>query len=666
MILNLAVGGDWPGDPKSDFVSDKMYVDYVRVYEYKDMNLWPDVTGKRPDNTNATQQRPSLPDGNQIYNGDFTGELESSGVPENWQFIVNEGGQGSASVVDDPEKGKVSKVTVDSQGTVNYSLQLTQMPLLLEKGKTYKVAFEAKADAARSFMSKLTEFGGGWTAYSKEHTLELTDQWQTYEYTFAMKDPSDNNVRFEFNLGQSAIASYFTNVKVVETEPVVEIRKPLGDGNWIYNGKFELGKDRMGFWDFNAVPEAGAIATVTNKLEFPQMDRKFSVTVQNEREELGANAVTLSQGGLPLTPGSSYQLSFDGRADRDLSIQVLLDTAIDNVGYPDGSAINMTTETKSFSKEIHVDESAADTSTLLFLLGKYAGQVEIDNVRLVLIKNHSSYAGYIHLQADNYFAQSGTEFVSSGEGNKDISGMNEGDYVDYKLDIKAPGSYVPMVRVASVHEDAELKFTILDESLRPVVTTDTYGIGSTGGVQSYRTVTYDPTSLSAGIYYIRLSGQNYNLAWLDMTREMVINGGFDSGDMTGWTLFKKDWVANDPVKNTSSFVNDNALEIRLGGTGDEPWNVQVKQPGIPLEKGNTYILSFDAHSSINRSIVALVQHDGSQDENWTTYLEQRAVLNGEDARFEYIFTASENEPSAVLPADAHIHLTRRRSLGLEC
>ena len=33
LLLNLAVGGNWPGSPNSDFSSARMYIDYVRVYQ---------------------------------------------------------------------------------------------------------------------------------------------------------------------------------------------------------------------------------------------------------------------------------------------------------------------------------------------------------------------------------------------------------------------------------------------------------------------------------------------------------------------------------------------------------------------------------------------------------------------------------------------------------
>jgi beta-glucanase (GH16 family) len=41
LIMNLAVGGNWPGWPDDSVLPAKMYVDYVRVFQYKWMANWP-------------------------------------------------------------------------------------------------------------------------------------------------------------------------------------------------------------------------------------------------------------------------------------------------------------------------------------------------------------------------------------------------------------------------------------------------------------------------------------------------------------------------------------------------------------------------------------------------------------------------------------------------
>lgn len=652
MILNLAVGGDWPGDPAADFHSDTMYVDYVRVYKYKNLDQWPDVTGHRPTKPEiSVPQRPALSDGNQIYNGDFTGTAAADGLPKYWDLIENAGGAGTTSVIDDKDKGKAVKVAVQEAGTKNYSIQLTQMPLMLEKGKAYKVTFDAKADAARPLMSKLTEFGGGWTAYSKEQNFQLTPDWQSFEYTFNMDQATDNNVRFEFNLGLNDIAAYFANVRVVETAPLPVVRTPLADGNLVYNGGFDQGEGRLGYWTFAVKPDSGAVAEakVTNLLEMPLMKREFEAEVKYTGGS--PEDVALTQAGIPVSAGGVYQLAFDARSDEAQPLGIKLETGGGDTLYPDGSTFTLTPDWKSYTAEVALSASSGTEGDLSFLLGQSAGQTEIDNVRLVRKADPPALnGGYLHLRGDQYWSASGISLTPSGEGGKDVTEMDKGDYAEYKVVLPQAGSIVPVARVSSVRTDSELELSVLDAGKRSVVTAAVYSttVGDTGGIQSYRAVIGAPLELPAGTYYFRLGGSGYNLAWLDLSRELVVNGSFKDASAEGWTLFKKDWVDTDPVKNTAMTAKNGALQVALGGSGDEDWNVQVKQGAIPVEKGKKYLLRFDAEASIARLIRVLVQHDGSSDNNWTAYTNQTASLSEEGGHFEYYFTASDNDAAALL------------------
>ncbi|MRN55797.1 carbohydrate binding domain-containing protein [Paenibacillus monticola] len=651
MILNLAVGGDWPGDPAADFQSDKMYVDYVRVYKYKKLDEWPDVTGKRPTKPETSvPQRPMPADGNQIYNGDFTGAAAADGLPEYWELIENAGGAATASVIDDKNKGKALKVAIREAGTQNYSIQLTQKPLMLEKGKAYKVTFDAKADAARPLMSKLTEFGGGWTAYSKERNFQLTPDWQSFEYTFNMAQASDNNVRFEFNLGLNDIAAYFANVRVVETEPLQVVRTPLADGNLIYNGGFELGEGRLGYWAFAVKPDSGAAAkaSVTNTLELPLMKREFRADVQSAGGS--AEDVTLTQTGIPMSAAGVYQLAFEARSDKAQPVGIKLENSSGNTLYPDGATFTLTPEWKSYTAEIALSGVSGTEGALSFLLGQAPGQTEIDNVRLVRMVDPPIFNNYLHLRGDQYWRSSGTHLIPSGEGGKDITDMDKGDYVEYKVVLPQAASIIPVTRVSSVHANSELELSVLDAGKQSVVTASVYStsIGDTGGLQSYRAIIGEPLKLPAGSYYIRLGGSGYNLAWLDLSRELVVNGSFNDASTEGWTLFKKDWDDNDPVKNTVMTAVYGALQVDLGGSGDEDWNVQVKQGAIPVEQGKKYLLRFDADASIARWIRVLVQHDGSTDNNWTAYTNEKVSLSEVGGHYEYLFTAPASDPAALL------------------
>lgn len=41
--------------------------------------------------------------------------------------------------------------------------------------------------------------------------------------------------------------------------------------------------------------------------------------------------------------------------------------------------------------------------------------------------------GYLHLRGDQYSGASGIQLLPSGEGGKDVAGMDKGDYAEYKV-----------------------------------------------------------------------------------------------------------------------------------------------------------------------------------------------------------------------------------------
>jgi len=91
--LNLAVGGNWPGNPDetTDFEKAEFEIDYVRVYQKPEY----DTNVTKP----AKEFREPLADGNLIYNGDFA-ENENLADEENWYFLLFEGGDGEAKIED--------------------------------------------------------------------------------------------------------------------------------------------------------------------------------------------------------------------------------------------------------------------------------------------------------------------------------------------------------------------------------------------------------------------------------------------------------------------------------------------------------------------------------------------------------------------------------------
>lgn len=201
--MNLAVGGNWPGDPDdtTDFDKAEFEIDYVRVYQ-KDSY---DTNVTKPE----VDYREPLEDGNYIFNGDFS-EAEDLSDDVNWKFLLFNGGEGNAEIADN-----TMTITSENDGTEEYSVQLVQPELPVIKGHTYRVTFDAKADEARDIVVCVSAPTAGWIRYLQDTTQDITTDWQTYTYEFTSDQKDDNNGRLEFNMGHHGFTStvYLKNVR---------------------------------------------------------------------------------------------------------------------------------------------------------------------------------------------------------------------------------------------------------------------------------------------------------------------------------------------------------------------------------------------------------------------------------------------------------------------
>ena len=206
MQLNLAVGGTWPGDPDetTDFVNAEFEIDYVRVYQKPEY----DTNVSKP----APVFREVTKDGNLIYNGDFS-EYDDLADEINWNFILNEGGKGQASIADN-----MVTITTDDSGKVDYSIQLVQKDLPLYNGKTYQLTFNACAAEARDMNVCVSGPTANYIRYMQDTPVKLTTDWTTYTYEFEMSEDNDNNGRIEFNMGcaSSNADVFIKNVRIEE------------------------------------------------------------------------------------------------------------------------------------------------------------------------------------------------------------------------------------------------------------------------------------------------------------------------------------------------------------------------------------------------------------------------------------------------------------------
>lgn len=206
--MNLAVGGNWPGNPDAttDFSKAQFEIDYVRVYQKPSY----DTNVTKPE----VKYRDPMPDGNLIYNGDFS-EAEDLSDDQIWTFYQAEGGTGTAEI-----KDNTLIITTEAEGVQDYSVQIFQPELPMMKGKNYRVTFDAYSDEARQMIVAVTAPTAGWGRYLDDTKFDITTEKKTYTFDFTMSAKNDPNGRLEFNMGHcgSTATIYISNVRVEEVE----------------------------------------------------------------------------------------------------------------------------------------------------------------------------------------------------------------------------------------------------------------------------------------------------------------------------------------------------------------------------------------------------------------------------------------------------------------
>jgi hypothetical protein len=216
----------------------------------------------------------------------------------------------------------------------------------------------------------------------KDQTVNLTTAYQTYTYDFTMAEDTDENGRIEFNLGTQnsknpTATVQIKNVKLIKTgqDEIKDVKTVLADGNYIYNGTFDQGANRFGYWKVGS-NKVKASVTVTNNNYIRMLKAKVPSTSKKLSD------VIVSQPELALKADTSYLLSFDAKSTKAKSIQV----TIAGTTYK----ADLTTNTKHYKYKLNTaSDLKANSAILKFLLGK-EGTVFLDNVRIDKVQSNSS------------------------------------------------------------------------------------------------------------------------------------------------------------------------------------------------------------------------------------------------------------------------------------
>lgn len=614
MILNLAVGGSWVGYPDETTTYDdqQFAIDYVKVYQkdsYDENVTKPvkEVTLREPD-----------ANGNYINNGDFSVK-EDLTDDVNWKFLTALDGEGTAEI-----KENQMVISTQNAGTADYSIQLVQSNIPLQKGGKYKVTFDAYADEARSMITDISGPDHNYTRYFADTKVDLETQKKTYTYEFQMTSSDDANGRMEFNLGNTSSTAkvYLSNIRIEKTgyEEIKEdtTKKALADGNYVYNGSFQEGTGRLKYWEITK-PE-NATAEVTNLED----GRRLKVTSPAETEE---GKVLVQQSDLALSANTDYELSFSAQADEAKQMKVTV------AGQE--QVFDLTTEKKNYRVKFKTAESLTDKN-LFFDLG-LGTTVYLDDVRIdedSLIKNGSFNAGLAGFEAYCYTPSNVTYVVDSlNEDNAADFTINDTGDADWHIQLKQTGvklekgqwyrlslkmkssidrkvSYA-LQRDGSTHKNADgtedwtpycqeivaltSKYQTITKEFQMTEDTDldtifNIAMGAVGGkqIKEQHRICIDDIVLE------KIDTPEMNPE--EAGKNLLKNGDF-SNETDNWNIYG----ITAPGEATTN-IADHAIVYHISNVGTADWNVQLKQSGLILEKECKYRVTFKVTSTAARTI----------------------------------------------------------------
>ena len=151
-----------------------------------------------------------------------------------------------------------------------------------------------------------------------------------------------------------------------------------------------------------------------------------------------------------------------------------------------------------------------------------------------------------------------------------------------------------------------------------------YSGGKRGEEDPAATVCFDNVSLSAGAVQV---GEN-----------LLQNPGFGEGD-ANWSF------GADAPAEASGEVTDGAYCAAIDASGENPWNVALRQAELNVEGGKTYTLSFDAYADKPAQVGAKI---GQTSEPYTEYFYQAQAIGAEPQTYTLDAEMAASDPAAQL------------------
>ncbi|SET59264.1 carbohydrate binding domain-containing protein, partial [Thalassotalea agarivorans] len=573
---------------------------------------------------------------------------------ENSDFSSSNGWGGTDGMVESIANGIFSADVAVAGNPWDVSLK-QNMALLANA--TYTLTFDARSDDSRSIIAGLGLDEAPWTNVAE--TVSLTPEWTTYTFTMTIAEWGINNSRVFFDMGAEAGQVQLDNVSVVLVEGGTGGDDNSGEdpvaGELLTNSAFDS-SDGWGGTD-------GMVESIANGI--------FSADVA-----VAGNPwdVSLKQ-NLTLVADTDYVLTFDARSDDSRSI--IAGLGLDQDPWTNVTeTVNLTTEWATYTVNLTTTGFGGENNRVFFDMGAEAGQVQLDNVSLMVASGDdnsddegngdvvvtvapasifeeamlANWAGWDccagstpSIVADDEAHGMVTEFMVNGDTVLGFNGRDNGG----ALDASGVSTFSFDMKVTSLPTQNDAPWLLKIESgdatsyVEVNLSTSAEGVVPSEGV--WQTYTFAMADLAA-------AGVNFNAANIDIVMvfpawgqgagavyriDNVSFSGESSGDEGGNDEGGED-PAPEPEPSTellgnSSFdssegwggtdgmaesIVDGIFSANVAVAGN-PWDVSLKQ-NLTLVADTDYVLTFDARSDDSRSIIAGL---GLDQDPWTNVTE---------------------------------------------
>lgn len=306
-------------------------------------------------------------DTGKVLNGDFAG---ADLAP--WTSWGQDWGTVAAYTVTQVNEAVEIDITNPGDGGARWTIQFIQAGILLERGETYQLSFDAKASVARDIAAVLYNADTG-INYVDSGEFMLSTEMASYSFIFTMTN-DDILTQLQFLLG--ATPNYAAGVVTIDNVKLSTLDQEalLANADFSETGFTTFYQD----WDEGTGPAS---------LDFMVSNGMFVLDVQSAGNHVWSVQFNQDLSG-QLLAETTYVLTFDAYADVARDINAVVFHASTYARHGELLEQMLTTTSATYSLEFTTLPDNLDNVLLSFELGATptfaAGKVYLDNISLVV------------------------------------------------------------------------------------------------------------------------------------------------------------------------------------------------------------------------------------------------------------------------------------------